>query len=74
MSRESQGRGDGGVLEGGGAREATHFVFYSRWDGRGPLERSELRRDRSNLTSQQMTLAAVLIIDEGARVNDQERL
>lgn len=50
VSRESRGLRRGRTMMGRGAREVTHIVFYSRWNGRGPLKGSEPRRVRSNLT------------------------
>ena len=50
VSRESRGLRRGRTMMGRGAREETHIVFYSRWNGRGPLQGSEPRRVRSNLT------------------------
>lgn len=33
---ESRGLRRGRTMMGRGAREETHIVFYSRWNGRGP--------------------------------------
>lgn len=46
------------------------FALYSRWEGSGALEGSELRNDGSRAISQQTTLAAVSLTgDREARVN-----
>ena len=50
VSGESRGLRRGRTKVGHGAREVRHIVFYSRWDGRRPLEGSEPRRDRSDLS------------------------
>lgn len=50
-------------LEGRVASGAICFVLYSRWDGRGPLESSQPRSDRSDLTCQRIAPAAVIMTD-----------
>lgn len=45
-------------------REVTRFVLGSRWEGSGPLQDSELRSDRSHLTSQQTPPAAASVTDD----------